>query len=89
MTEETKPERVTLTKVQERGLFMIDEEGSYSRGRNGSPNFYHDRHRPGSLYVDVRTANVLIRLGFAEVRWGRLFLTSIGRDYRRAYPRKA
>lgn len=65
-----------LTEPQRRALRMIDEEGSYSVNAVG--NFYHERHRPGSLYVNGRTAAVLIERGLAEVRYGRLFRTEQG-----------
>lgn len=65
-----------LTAPQAQALRMIDEEGSYHVNDRG--NFYHDRHRPGNLYVNGRTARVLIEKGLAEVRYGRLFRTEQG-----------
>lgn len=71
----------SLTAVQKRALGMLDEDGSYYQSRrhtSGSYNWYHGEHRPGNLYVDSRTADVLIGLGLAEIRYGRLFRTSAG-----------
>lgn len=66
-----------LTKVQQRALRMLSD-GSYYQSRSGSSNWYHERHRPGNLYVDSRTANVLIGMGLAEVRFNRLMRTEAG-----------
>lgn len=68
---------MALTKVQRRALAMLDEDGSYYRSRQ-SMNWYHFAHRPGNLYVDYRTADVLIGLGLAEVRHTTLVRTPEG-----------
>lgn len=70
---------MALTKVQQRALRMLSEmggDGYYHR--NGSLNWYHPAHRPGNLYVDFRTANVLVEQGLAEVKWGVLYRTEAG-----------
>ena len=67
-----------LTEAQERALRMLDEDGSYYQSRDNSSNWYHERHRPGNLYVDARTAKVLIERGLAEMKWGRLYRTPEG-----------
>lgn len=72
---------IRLTKVQDRSVRMIDEEGEYTANDRG--NYYHPRHRPGNFYVDYRTADVLVRLGLAERRYGRLFRTHLGTVYHR------
>lgn len=72
---------IRLTKVQDRSVRMIDENGEYSANDRG--NYYHPLHRPGNFYVDSRTADVLVRHGLAERRFGRLFRTDLGTAYHR------
>lgn len=79
----------SLTPVQKRALGMLDEDGSYYQSRrgvglSGSQNWYHFAHRPGNLYVDSRTADVLIKYGLAEVRYNRLCRTPEGTALHRA-----
>jgi hypothetical protein len=76
---------IRLTKVQDRSVRMIDTEGSYSANERG--NYYHYRHQPGNFYVDYRTADVLVRHGLAERRFGRLYRTDLGNAYARAVKR--
>lgn len=78
-----------LTAVQKRALGMLDEEGSYYQSRlgvglMGSANWYHYAHRPGNLYVDSRTADVLIKHGLAVVKYNRLCRTPEGTALHRA-----
>lgn len=81
-------QKIRLTKPQMTALSCIDDEGLYGRSRDCapwfSPNYYHERHQPGNVIIDVRTANVLVKHGFAEIRWGRIFRTEAGRDFWRA-----
>ncbi len=70
----------TLTDAQRKALSMLDEEGSYYSS-TGGPNWYHERHRPGNLYINGRTAEVLIRLGLAEIRYVRLCRTAEGTQF--------
>ena len=72
---------IRLTKVQDRSVRMIDPEGSYWANDRG--NYYHVEHRPGNFYVDRRTADVLVRHGLAEPRYGRLHRTPLGDAYAR------
>ncbi len=79
----------TLTTAQDRALHMLHEEEwdnvAYRR-RPGSPNWYHPDHRPGNLYIDARTARVLIDLGLAETKgFGPgLYRTALGTQVTRA-----
>lgn len=77
----TQAQAIRLTRVQDRSVRMIDEEGEYAANDRG--NYYHPYHRPGNFYVDYRTADVLVRLGLAERRYGRLFRTALGTAYHR------
>lgn len=77
---------IRLTKVQDRSVRMIDENGEYTCLASG--NYYHPHHRPGNYYVDYRTADVLIRHGLAERRYGRLFRTDLGYAYVRNVKRR-
>jgi hypothetical protein len=56
---------------------MLRDEYAYTRNERG--NWYHQKHRPGNVYIDARTARVLIDNGLAEItRFGRLVLTGKG-----------
>ena len=76
-----------LTPVQDRSVRMIDADGSYWGTDRG--NFFHAEHRPGNLYVDYRTAEVLVRLDLAEIRYGRLYRTPLGDTFARNVKRPA
>lgn len=71
-----------LTAVQARALRLLAEHGEgdgyYQSRRDVSLNWYHPRHQPGNLYIDNRTARVLIDRGLAEVRYGVLGRTEAG-----------
>lgn len=89
MTDSQPDRKPVLTTVQKRALGMLDEEGSYYQTRRGvglagSLNWYHFAHQPGNLYVDSRTADVLIRYGLAEVKYNRLCRTPEGTALHRA-----